>query len=47
MKTFVWGMAVGAVAMWFWLNGLQPIVDAVAGTWATVSSPPAESRSGR
>jgi len=40
MRNLLWGMVVGAVAMWLWLNGLQPIVDTVAGTWSAVSRPP-------
>ena len=43
MRNFVWGAAVGAVAMWLWLNGFGPIVDTVAGVWTRVSSRPAAS----
>lgn len=44
MRSFVFGIVVGAIAMWLYLNGLEPLVNAVAGMWEEVSAPPAERR---
>ena len=43
MRNFVWGVVAGALAMWLWLNGLEPIVDAAASLWTRMSSRPAAS----
>jgi hypothetical protein len=44
MSNFVWGALLGALAMYLYLEGTQPIVDAVRDTWATASRAPADTR---
>jgi len=39
MRNFVFGAVVGAVAMFFYINGFGPLVNEVSGMWTRVSRP--------
>ena len=39
MRSFVFGVMVGAIAMYFYLQSFGPIVFMVQGWWAQVSAP--------
>jgi len=39
MRTFVFGAAVGAISMYFYLEGAGPIVAMLNGWWIHVSAP--------
>ena len=39
MRSFAYGGVLGAVAMYFYLQGFGPIVFVVQGWWAQVSAP--------
>lgn len=39
MRQFLFGTAVGAIAMFFYLQGFGPIVGVAQAWWATVSAP--------
>lgn len=40
MSNFLWGAVAGALCVYLYLIGLQPVYDAVADMWAQASSPP-------
>jgi hypothetical protein len=39
MRSFVFGGMVGAIVMYFYLQGFGPIVHTVQGWWVQVSAP--------
>ena len=39
MRSFVFGAMVGAMVMYFYLQGFGPIVHMVEGWWLTASAP--------
>ena len=39
MRSFVFGAAVGAIAMYFYLQGFGPIIAIADGWWTRISSP--------
>jgi hypothetical protein len=39
MRTFVFGVAVGAIAMYLYLEGFGPLIGIAEGWWSNVSSP--------
>lgn len=39
MRSFVFGAVVGAMAMFFYLEGFDPIVGMLEGWWLNVSRP--------
>jgi hypothetical protein len=39
MRTFVFGAAVGAIAMYFYLEGFGPIINIARVYWTRVSAP--------
>jgi hypothetical protein len=39
MRSFVFGAALGAIAMYFYLQGFGPIIGIAQGWWLQVSSP--------
>ena len=39
MRSFVFGAMVGALVMYFYLQGFGPIVHMVEGWWLTASAP--------
>ncbi len=39
MRSFVFGAAVGAIAMYFYLQGFGPIVGMLQAWWVQVSAP--------
>lgn len=44
MSNFIWGALVGALAMYLYLEGVTPFVDAARDVWTNISRAPAESR---
>jgi len=41
MRSFVFGVAVGAMGMFFYLEGFDPILSIAEGWWLNVSRPQA------
>jgi hypothetical protein len=39
MRTFVFGAVVGAMAMYFYLQGFGVVIDVARGWWTRVSAP--------
>lgn len=44
MSNFVWGALVGALAMYVYLEGVTPFMDAARAAWTSASRAPVESR---
>ena len=39
MRTFFFGAALGAIAMYFYLEGFGPLIGIADGWWTNVSAP--------
>lgn len=44
MSNFVWGALVGALAMYLYLEGTGPFVDAARDVWTSASQAPTDTR---